>query len=38
MKLKEKPSAKIKRVYLLLEATSRVDVEKSIVDYIGILG
>ena len=38
MKLKGKPSAKVKRVYLLLEAKSRVDVEKSIVDYMGILG
>jgi RNase P/RNase MRP subunit POP5 len=38
MKLKGKPSAKIKRVYLLLEAKSRTDLEKSIVDYIGILG
>lgn len=38
MKLREKPSAKVKRVYLLLEAKSRTDVEKSILDYIGILG
>jgi len=38
MKLKEKASARIKRIYLLLEAKSRTDVEKSIVDYIGILG
>jgi len=38
MKLKEKASARVKRIYLLLEAKSRADVEKSIVDYIGILG
>ena len=38
MKLKEKPSAKVKRVYLLLEAKTRNEVEKSIIDYIGILG
>jgi len=38
MKLKEKASARVKRIYLLLEARSRTDVEKSIVDYIGILG
>jgi len=38
MKLKEKPSAKVKRVFLLLEAKNRADIEKSIVDYIGILG
>ena len=38
MKLKEKSSARVKRVYLLLEARSRGDVEKSVLDYIGVLG
>lgn len=37
MKLKIKPSAKIKRRYLLLEA-NKSEVEKAILDYIGILG
>ena len=38
MKFKVKPSARIKRIYLLLEAKSRTEIEKAIVDYIGILG
>jgi len=38
MALKIKPSAKIKRRYLLLEAKSKKDVETTILDYIGILG
>jgi RNase P/RNase MRP subunit POP5 len=38
MKLKIKPSDKIKRRYLLLEAKSKTEVEKVILDYIGILG
>jgi len=38
MKLKIKASAKIKRRYLLLQALSREEVEKTILDYIGILG
>ncbi len=38
MKFKIKPSAKIKRRYLLLEAENKVQVEKTILDYIGILG
>ena len=38
MKLKIKPSASARRIYLLLESKSRADVEKAIVDYIGILG
>ena len=38
MKLKIKPSAKIKRHYLLLQAKSRKEVEQTILDYIGILG
>lgn len=37
MKLKIKPSAKIKRRYLLIEG-SKKDIEKTILDYIGILG
>ena len=38
MALKTKPSAKIKRRYLLLEAKSKKEVEQVILDYIGILG
>jgi len=38
MKLKIKPSAKIKRRYLLLNAKSKNEVEKAILDYIGVLG
>lgn len=38
MKLKIKPSAKTKRRYLLLKAESKKEVEKTILDYIGILG
>jgi len=38
MALKIKPSAKIKRRYLLLEAKNKKDVETTILDYIGILG
>ena len=38
MKLKEKPSARVKRNYLLLQGGNRSEVEKVIVDYIGILG
>ncbi len=37
MKLKTKPSAKIKRRYLLIQGTKE-KVEKAILDYIGILG
>jgi RNase P/RNase MRP subunit POP5 len=37
MKLKTKPSAKVKRRYLLVEG-SRASVERVILDYIGILG
>jgi RNase P/RNase MRP subunit POP5 len=36
--LKIKPSAKIKRRYLLLENTEKKEVEKIILDYVGILG
>ncbi len=38
MRFKVVPSAKIKRVYLLLAAKNRTEVEKAIVDYIGVLG
>ncbi|MEK6855142.1 MAG: hypothetical protein AABX73_02885 [Nanoarchaeota archaeon] len=38
MKLKIKSSAKIKRRHLLLEANNQSEVEKAILDYIGILG
>jgi len=37
MKLKNKPSAKIKRRYLLIQST-KDKIEKAILDYIGILG
>ena len=37
MKLKIRPSAKIKRRYLLIEG-KKSDDEKAILDYIGILG
>jgi len=38
MKLKIKPSARIKIRYLLLEAKSKKQIEKTILDYIGVLG
>ena len=38
MKLKIKPSAKIKRRYFLLEAKNKKQIEEAILDYIGILG
>lgn len=38
MKLKLKPSLKIKRRYLLLDRGSREEIEKIVLDYIGILG
>ncbi len=38
MKLKLNPSAQIKRRYLLIKASSKEDVSKAILDYIGILG
>lgn len=38
MKLKVKPSAKINRRYLLLNAKDKSSVEKVILDYIGMLG
>lgn len=38
MDLKLKPSSKIKRRYLLLSANSKGEIEKAILDYIGILG
>jgi RNase P/RNase MRP subunit POP5 len=38
MKLKIKPSAKINKHYLLIEAKSKKEVEQIILDYIGILG
>ncbi len=37
MKLKIKPSAKLKKRYLLVQA-SKSGIEKAILDYIGILG
>lgn len=38
MKFKAMPSAKTKRVYLLLEAKNRGEVEEAILDYSGSLG
>lgn len=38
MPLKINPSAKIHRRYLLLQAKSKEEIEKAILDYIGILG
>ena len=38
MKLKMKPSEKLNRRYLWIEASSKDEVEKAILDYIGILG
>jgi len=38
MALKLNPSNKIKRRYLLLEAESKDEVERAILDYLGILG
>ena len=38
MKLKTKPSARLNRRYLLLEANSKQEIESIILDYIGLLG
>lgn len=38
MKLKLKPSARINRRYLLLNAKNKEIVEKVVLDYVGILG
>lgn len=38
MTLKPKPSSKIKRRYFLIEANSKDEVERAILDYLGILG
>jgi RNase P/RNase MRP subunit POP5 len=38
MKLKTKPSSRLNRRYLLIEAKSKQEVESTILDYIGILG
>lgn len=38
MNLKLKPSAKIKRRYLLIEAKDKKEIEQVIFDYVGILG
>lgn len=37
MKLKSKPSSRIKKRYLLIDG-SKEDIEKAILDYLGILG
>jgi RNase P/RNase MRP subunit POP5 len=38
MKLKLKPSARIKRRYLLLEGGKREEMGKILLDYLGVLG
>jgi RNase P/RNase MRP subunit POP5 len=38
MKLKSKPSARLNRRYLLVEAANKQEIESTILDYIGILG
>ena len=38
MVLKSKPSAKIKRRYLLIDAKSRKEVEEVMLEYLGVLG
>ena len=38
MKLKLKPSARIKRRYILFNTSQKEEIEKIILDYIGILG
>ena len=38
MKLKIKPSAKINRRYLMIGAANKETIEKTILEYIGILG
>ncbi|MBU0907419.1 MAG: hypothetical protein KKD18_02460 [Nanoarchaeota archaeon] len=38
MKLKLKPSARINRHYLLIEAKNKGEIETAILDFIGILG
>ncbi len=38
MKIKLKPSARIKRRYFLLDSNSEEEIKKIILDYIGILG
>ena len=38
MKLKTRSSAKTKRRYILLEAKDKKEIERTILDYLGILG
>lgn len=38
MNLKLKPSARAKKIYLLLEGGNRADVERRVLDYLGALG
>ncbi len=38
MKLKIKSSARIKKRYLLIEVDDKESIEKSILDYLGVLG
>jgi RNase P/RNase MRP subunit POP5 len=38
MKLKSKPSAKLNRRYLLIEADNKEEIESTILEYIGLLG
>ena len=38
MNFKARPSARIKRIYLLIDGGSRSEIEKIILDYLGVLG
>jgi RNase P/RNase MRP subunit POP5 len=38
MKLKTRPTERIKRRYLLIEGAVREEIEKALVDYLGVLG
>jgi len=38
MKLKIKPSARIKRRYILIDSSDKEKIESAILDYVGILG
>lgn len=38
MQFKVMPSARVKRIYVLLEAKNRTEVESTIFEYLGILG
>lgn len=38
MKLKNKPSQRVKRRYILIENCDKIQIEKIIIDFLGILG